>query len=224
MRRSAALLARLTAVTAVAGAALLLAAPPALAGGPTSALLVSPSAQRTASLYTTDADYALLLGAVGENPTADKQAPNPHGDPDANVVNITWLIHDVQVWRVDRVFLDVDGGPWVETMIARNETTRFYESGVVHRPNDQTGLLRVLGNLGLAGDLPARKTPPPAPAQVPEAADNSVPAASVTPEKAADPNWLWLLIGAAAGAVIVVGIRPVLGLVRVRNRVASHST
>lgn len=227
MRRSAALLARLTAVTAVAGAALLLAAPPALAGGPTSVLLASPAAQRTASLYYSDADYDRLFEALGQSPVADKQAPALHGGPGTPAINVTWLAHDVNVWRVDRVFLDVTGGPWAESLLD-SEGRWLSEAGVVYRPANPAVLLELLGKYGLVGSLPAKQTePPPAPAQVAADAEDTlaspIPAAAVTPEKAADPNWLWLLIGAAAGAVIVVGLRPVIGVLRVRSRAASSS-
>lgn len=42
-------------------ALLLLGAPPSAAGGPTSVLLVSPTSQRTASLYATEKQYDLLV-------------------------------------------------------------------------------------------------------------------------------------------------------------------
>lgn len=41
-------------------ALLLLGAPPSAAGGPTSVLLVSPTSQRTASLYGTEKQYEFL--------------------------------------------------------------------------------------------------------------------------------------------------------------------
>jgi hypothetical protein len=33
-------------------------------------------------------------------------------------VKLTWLIHDVSAWRVDWVYLDAAGGPWIATQSA----------------------------------------------------------------------------------------------------------
>jgi hypothetical protein len=44
----------------------------ALAGGPTSVLVVSPEKGVTASAYTSDAAYAVLMRALESNPTADE--------------------------------------------------------------------------------------------------------------------------------------------------------
>ena len=34
---------------------------------------------------------------------------------------MTWLIHDVAVWRVDRVYLGDEGGPWIATQSDMND-------------------------------------------------------------------------------------------------------
>ncbi len=97
----------------------------AAAGGPTSVLLVAQAENRTASLYTGNRDYdelARLVGAfgsVGGSTTAPENAGpgGPSGtihDSDPGIT-LTWLIHDVTVWRVDRVFLTAKNGPWIST-------------------------------------------------------------------------------------------------------------
>ena len=91
---------------------------PASAGGPTSVLLVVPGTGRTASLYTGAADYEALAGLVGafDSPgVAGTSDPSGTSHDVGTGVTLTWLIHDVQVWRVDRVYLDAKGGPWIST-------------------------------------------------------------------------------------------------------------
>ena len=96
----------------------LLVAGPASAGGPTSVLLVVPGSGRTASLYTGATDYealAALVGAFDSPGVAGTSDPSGTSHDVGTGVTLTWLIHDVQVWRVDRVYLDAKGGPWIST-------------------------------------------------------------------------------------------------------------
>src|SRR5687767_3921375 len=97
--------AALTALTVVVMSVLV--AGPASAGGPTSVLLAEPATQTAASFYYTDADYEALADLVGVNKpveTAAADAVGPIRDLGGGVT-MTWLIHDVAVWRVDRVFI-----------------------------------------------------------------------------------------------------------------------
>jgi hypothetical protein len=88
-------------------AAALLPAGPALAGGPTSVLLVAPSGA-TASLYVTHSEYGQLQRALGENPAPEAGAPGGGLAPSGARFTITWLIHDVAVWRVDQFATSTD--------------------------------------------------------------------------------------------------------------------
>ncbi len=96
----------------------LLVAGPASAGGPTSVLLVVPGTGQIAALYTGDADYEALAALVGafDSPGAAGTVDSSGTSHDVGTgVTLTWLIHDVQVWRVDRVYLDAKGGAWIST-------------------------------------------------------------------------------------------------------------
>lgn len=97
-------------------------AAPAVAGGPTSVLLVSPDSGRTASLYATDPDYSVLAGLLGAAVDGDVPTEPSTADAEAQAsgagVTVTWLIHDVQVWRVDRIYPQAAGGPWVATQVS----------------------------------------------------------------------------------------------------------
>ncbi|MFD1052131.1 hypothetical protein ACFQ1S_44440, partial [Kibdelosporangium lantanae] len=88
----------------------------AYAGGPTSVIIVDPNTGKTAALYTNDKDYGLLMDVLGPRPPVP-DGPDLHGGPGSSAINVTWLIHDAEVWRIDRVFLDDPAGPWVETQL-----------------------------------------------------------------------------------------------------------
>jgi len=194
---------------AAAAALLLLAAPlPAVAGGPTSVLLVSPTRGVAAALYTSDSAYGQLRDLLGENPSQDKDAPDLRGGPGTDALNVTWMIHDVTVWRVDRVFVDAEGGPWIETVRTMDGESPFESPGVVHRSSDPKELLGLLTTLRLVGPdavsnqglktevAPVLNAPP-----VTNTASGSEPA---------DVDWVWALAGAAAGAMLVVVLRPLV--------------
>jgi hypothetical protein len=155
--------ARLGAVFAILCVGLLLSAVPAHAGGPTSALLVAPSTGQTASIYYSDPEYDQLFTALGGYDAApDPTLVEPPGSdvlsPGAAYVTVTWLIHDVSIWRIDRIFLAADG-PLIVTQTSDDmgvvSADGMYPgetgngSALWHRPSDPTELQAVLTALGL---------------------------------------------------------------------------
>ncbi|MEV4312889.1 hypothetical protein [Actinocrispum sp. NPDC049592] len=184
-------------IAALVVALFLLAAPSAFAGGPTSVILVDPGSGKTASLYTGDMNYQKLLEALGDaNP--DPKAPTLHGGPGSSAVNITWLIHDVQVWRIDHVFLGEDGGPWIETYQSYDGQIMFDQRGAIHRPVDPQVTQSLVAALL---DKPKTAVTPIA------AAAPVVP--PVTAPVATGLQWGSLLVGLAVGALLVVGFTTV---------------
>lgn len=131
--------------------ALLFAAAPAPAGGPTSVLLVSPSTGRTASLHTTNAAYTTLMSQLVVEPVAERPGLVPPTGGDEIVV--TWMIHDVQPWRVDRITFDDDGRPeWIHTSQSMGGgPIEAGGDGTWHRPADVLVLDEVLTDLGMTG-------------------------------------------------------------------------
>jgi hypothetical protein len=174
----------------------LLAAPAAFAGGPTSVILVNPGTGKTAALYNEDVQYESLMKALGDQvPAADPAAPTLHGGPGSSALNITWLMHDVQVWRIDHVFMDMEGGPWVETYLSYAGNITFDQRGIVHKPSDPTALQKVLFD-----QLGTEKKASPAAAVV------APPAPAATSEVATGLHWGSLLVGLAVGALLVMGV------------------
>lgn len=88
------------------------AAPTAVAGGPTVALITWPDGS-TEAVHYTDSSYTALLGAVAD-PTSSYLPPTPAA-PDGEAVTIAWLLHEAQPWRIDEVYPSEPGGPVIAT-------------------------------------------------------------------------------------------------------------
>ncbi len=187
-------------------AASLMLSRPASAGGPTSALLSVPGEGKTASLYYTDPEYDALADLVGiESETGTgKVDQSGLGHDNGPGVTVTWLIHDVTPWRVDHIYLEGKGAPWIATQVS-GESGMNWDSPVVwHQPASAAELVALLDKLGVgeasrdAGDfsgvagapLPAPAEPAPAPAE---------PA----PAEASPFAGIWWGLGGLAGGVLL---------------------
>lgn len=187
----------------------LLVAGPASAGGPTSALLVVPGTGSTASLYASDDDYAALAGLVGAfepDGHAGHVSSSGAGHDTGPMVTVSWLIHDVQVWRVDRIFPLAEGGPWVSTQVAGGGTGGVLDRPAVwHTSADGPALTALLDRLGVgAGSRTAADT-----GAAQEAAAVPRPAGQPSGDPAAGasgglPGWAWGLGGLALGAGVAL--------------------
>lgn len=152
LTRPAGLAAGLFAVTLSAAAlATAVLAGPAAAGGPTSALLSVPGTGTTASLYYTDAEYDELAGLVGvaEPSGTFGGEESAAGHASGTGVTVTWLIHDVDPWRVDRIYLDGKDGPWVATQVADFEGSIWDSPVLWHQPPDSARLADLLDAVGM---------------------------------------------------------------------------
>lgn len=209
-------------LAALSGAVLV--AGTAWAGGPTSALLVASPSGRAAGLHLTDARYDRLGGLL----TTPAGAATTAGTPDRPAsVTVTWMIHDVAVWRVDRIHLDRPDGPWVLREEVESESPRptggpRIATGTWYRPADPAALLALLDELqllevsGPAGAGPGG-VPGPAPA------GGAAAVADGTSDGTSD-GWAgrWTPVGALLGGLLVGAAGAVLALRRsavVRRRV-----
>lgn len=124
---------------------------PAAAGGPTSALLSVPGEGKTASLYYTDPEYDALAGLVGINSeTGTGEVDRSGRDHDNGPgVTVTWLIHDVSPWRVDHIYPEGDGAPWIATQVAGEGETIWDSPVVWHQPESGAELMVLLDKLGV---------------------------------------------------------------------------
>jgi hypothetical protein len=214
----------------------------AVAGGPTSVLLVVPGENRTASLYTGSADYDRLITLVGgfEPPTGSTTPPKGADDLGAAGTNdssgpgvtLTWLIHDVNVWRVDRVYADAAGGPLISTQTSANGGDLWATPPVWHTAARGAQLTDLLDRLGvgpvvrLSTPTPAAGTDPATPRAVDPTANRAdaaaapdARAAGSTARDGSDGNdgtnstdgfdgngWLWGPVGLALGAAATLAV------------------
>jgi hypothetical protein len=206
------------ALTAALLSAVSLVAAPAGAGGPTSALLSVPGAGSTASLYYTDPEYDELAGLVGvSEPGGTFDGKESGGHEFGPGVTVTWLVHDVEPWRVDRVYLGGQDGPWIATQVSDFSGSSIWESPVLwHRPANAARLADLLDGLGLG--TAASKDPGfdgVAGAPEPESANtNAAPPTVADPEPTTAEESTWpgsagwaaggLLGGLLAGALLTL--------------------
>ncbi|MGH8892467.1 MAG: hypothetical protein ACRDWY_04050 [Actinomycetes bacterium] len=201
-----------------------LAATPAAAGGPTSALLVAPDTGATASLHTSDADYQTLAGLVGAfeasglSGTVDKSG---RGHEAGAGVTVTWLIHDVQVWRVDRVYLDAEGGPWIATQTTLDESGTIWDTPAVwHTATDGKLLASLLDRLGV-GESATGTARGPVTGTERGSATNTAPASETAAADAdTTPRPVWGLAGLVLGVALTVAA---VRLASVRSSAAART-
>ena len=124
---------------------------------------------------------------------------------------MTWLIHDVTPWRVDRVYLQGDGAPWIATQVMDGDALSVWDSPVVwHQPANGTELTQLLNSLGVGQT--GRAAEPASPVEPGVTAPDSEEPASVAPTptddgsdaSARDRVW-WGLGGLAGGVLLAAG-------------------
>jgi hypothetical protein len=199
----------------------------AYAGGPTSVLLANTGRARVHALYTTDSGYNRLLAAVGEAEGQLTELPAA-AESVKDAVTLTWLVHDVTVWRIDSVVLTLDDGIWVGTTFDVTGEGIDTRPSRWHRAEDDKALKAVLSAAGLLGaraqppDDPPTSTAPtsttPASTVPPPSADRTPAAATVTA-----PGQPMLAIVAAGLGGLVIGALGAL-LLRPRSTRADRVT
>lgn len=166
------------------------AVPEASAGGPTSVVVVNPATEETGSLYTSEDDYRQLQGAL-EPAKNGATRDLGRGGPGTSAINVTWLIHDVTVWRVDRVIVK-DDQVWVQTTDALGSDSDDLWQGAGkawHQPRNPRVVLAVFDRLRVLDSSADAQLTTHDDAMVAEPTDNARIGA----------NWWWALPGLALG-------------------------
>jgi hypothetical protein len=144
--------AALATLGALAVGLLVLGATPALAGGPTSVLIVNYDGSRAAAALTGSQDYEDLVKSLdalsSEPPRGETAAPSAFMGTE---IRLTWLDHEVNPWRLDALRLDGDQ-VWVNTVVSW-EGDLFDHPGVWHRPADEALLRATLTSMGILGPI-----------------------------------------------------------------------
>jgi hypothetical protein len=209
-------------VPLLAGVAWVASAAPAQAGGPTSVLMVNPETGRANALYHTHSAYQRLADGVGAFGPDIGSTDRPSSISAASEIRLTWMIHDMSVWRIDRVHLTPHDGTWVETLLMMNQSGDIFDRpGRWHRAANQQVLLASLAAAGMiAGSKPAAGEPTSTvPAEDPTASQ-AAPAA-VTGGGRAPATGLAIIAGAGV-AGLIVGATVALAVARPRRNKESR--
>ncbi|WP_367044429.1 hypothetical protein [Streptomyces sp. Je 1-332] len=201
-------------------------APQAAAGGSTSVLVVSPESGQSTALYMSDEEYGDLergLGVIGDiGEGRSEEPPGLSMDDATRQINVTWMLHDVRPWRVDRAYPVAPGKEGKDSAAVWIHTTTDVESmtGTWHKAKDPARLTALFEKLGVMGAVTdkGRHAIPPSPESTPppESSAASGPRAG-TGQAASDrthaapgddgTDWWWAIPGGAAGAAGVLLLR-----------------
>jgi hypothetical protein len=203
VRRTLALFVALLAVAALGAAS-------AQAGGPTSVLLSSPP--KVVAVGYDDKRYAELQRLTDVSGSRNSVGKEPHDV--GRFVRATWLIHDMSVWRIDVIYPDAPGGPWIATRASMDGST-LPEKPTWHTPNDRVGLLKLLGSLQLLSGERSGESwsggptfiggqPEEAPASEPPAQASEPSAQTQAASTSVFTGWRWTIPGFLLGAVVAV--------------------
>ncbi|GAB2587600.1 hypothetical protein [Kribbella endophytica] len=173
---------------------------PAQAGGPTSVLLSAPAIPKVAAAGYQDARYDALMNSVGMQA---KNHPGWEAEGNGRVIRATWLIHDMSVWRLDLIYPDAQGGPWVASF--ESSTGTMPEKPIWHPAADGQALMKVLGELGMLSQKGYEATDGATPeTAVTDDATTTAAAATTSDGTDAFTGWRWALPGALVGAVLAL--------------------
>jgi hypothetical protein len=175
-------------------------------------LVVSPESKETASLYHADQEYGELERLLGPVGRGTRERPPEAVSASARLINVTWMVHDVTPWRVDRVFpADVGQDVWIHTASHPSESP----NGLWHRAEDPSDVHKFLYELGVMGHTTGTGSAShiyPVPWETEASGTERDASADPTTRAASgagdDTGWWWAIPGAVAGAVLALVLRP----------------
>lgn len=206
----------LTVALALVAGLFVLGVPSALAGGPTSVLLVNHETGRSAAALNGSAAYTELQSILGEGapPAASARPPGDVASSTATV-RLVWLIHDISPWRIDSVHV-VGEDVWVETSVDFTGGDPYAGTPTWHQPargDDLVASLTGLGVLGSGGagtDVPAGASGALAPSSATGSASATAPSGIPTTAAVA------LTVGGVLAGAALGGLLSRHGLRRLR--------
>ena len=182
-------------------------APSASAGGPTSVLVVATATSEAAGLTYFDDKYNDLERLLGRPGVGSRTKAPETGLVGARQINVTWLLHDVDPWRLNQVYVDTDStAVWIHTATDLPRS----RNGYWHRAEQPTALRALLKELGVMGRSLTR-TPAEAGTAGPDARPDAGPgpsraeAAAASPSPDGDSGWSRATAGLAAGLALGAG-------------------
>lgn len=185
---------------------------PAHAGGPTSVLLSAPNAGKVVAAGYEDKVYGQLQ-ALLDTETSGIEVPEQQQEhASGNYVRATWMIHDMTPWRLDLIYPDAPGGPWIATTESAGGG-QLPDKPVWHRATNDVQLVKLLVSLGLlhgnkndsntfGGPTTLPQAAPETPTEV-AAVDDTPTATVLKTEQKPLLGWRWSIPGFLVGAAAV---------------------
>ena len=174
---------------------------------PTSVLLLAPGTGASAALHALDRAYAELSALVRPDRDAIPSMRPPEGRRVGPTVTVNWMLRDSEVWRVDRIYYEAAGGPWIATDL-RIDGVDSDSQTEWHTSSDADRLVQILADLGVIGpasESPASESPASeSPASASSLSAGQAPATSDT-EQPADGRWPWAVGGLLVGVALTLG-------------------
>jgi hypothetical protein len=210
---------RLLLAALIAGLGVLLMPVPAQAGGPTSVLVTNQSLGRATALVYSDARYGELERLLTDVTPVEAPAGFPNGD----WLVVTWLAHDVRVWRTHQVQLAASGRPLVATSTPDASSGDLEQSWA--QVDDPAALKAVMAELGMTGKAKPGATAPGAADLTGGEPVASQPDTAAAVDAAAEPasswfaltGWRWAVPGLLAGVLLGLAVLPTRRLVSRRS-------
>ncbi|TDD55724.1 hypothetical protein E1263_25970 [Kribbella antibiotica] len=171
-------------------------ATPAHAGGPTSVLLSAPP--HVAAVGYDNPQYAELQRLTSAEGT--RSVPGDTSHEAGAFVRATWLIHDMNVWRIDIIYPDAAGGPWIATSESKNGSPELSKP-VWHTSTDPVALTKLLGSLKLLPGLRNGEQFVGGPTTLAQPQAEPEPQPAIV-KSSIFTGWRWLLPGVLVGALI----------------------
>ena len=128
--------------------------------------------------------YSSDLGSVDRPASVSENANDAY--------RLTWLIHDMSIWRIDRIYATADDGLWLQTVADEGGGDPFARPGRWHRVANPEALTAVLTSTGLTDEENATD----------RATETTTAAASVPADSGAGPIALTAGIAGAVGIML----------------------
>lgn len=157
-------------------------------------MITDPASARATALYYTDSRYAELEALLAAGKAVKGEPPGRRG----SAVNLTWMLHDVDPWRIQQLYPDAEGGP---ILVTYGTEIMGSEAQVTwSRIADSDGLAALLDRI-------LRPRAAPATAEVESPTPEPLVERTVTETETAWyslTGWRWLIPGMLIGAGFVL--------------------
>jgi len=187
---------------------------PAQAGGTSTVLLSAPGIPKVVAVGYYEQTYKDLTQLM--DPAQSRNLVPEEDRASGSFIRAVWMINDEAPWRLDMIYPDAPGGPWIATQTGTGNGN-LASKPVWHRATNDVALIKLLVTRGLLGHQRGDQGPG-GPTSLPitgsaDSADSAAawavgsgqpPAEVIKADQGALTGWRWTIPGFLLGAVIAV--------------------